>query len=79
MTSDTPNTPKIFSRVFVTVLLSMNERMDLLLVCRSEVLTLSILMLNCSLGSRRTILAYISEMSPNRSNQNPESSYISRE
>lgn len=36
----------------------MKERVDLLEVLRSVVLALSILMVNCSLGSRPTMLAY---------------------
>lgn len=59
MTSDTPKTPTTFNNVFIKVLPSMKERADLLDGFKSAVLTRSILIINSSLGSRRTIWACI--------------------
>lgn len=58
MTNDTPITPTIFNKAFMTALLSMKFLADLLPVLNSLVVTLSILMFLSSLGSRLTIFAY---------------------
>lgn len=57
MTNDTPNTPTTFNSIFITPLFSRKFLVDLLVVFNSLVMTLSILMVLSSLGSRLTIFA----------------------
>ena len=88
MTSDTPITPTIFKKAFMTALLSIKFLADLLPVLNSLVLTLSILMVLSSLGSRLTIFAYgttpvlallLTLPVPNANQPYHRSTYISRQ
>ena len=79
MTRETPRTPISFSSIFMTLLLSKKDLASLFDVANSEVLTLSILMVLSSRGSRLTILASPESVHIAADEVNEGVVYISRE